>query len=167
MVRRPHHQPWVVILLGWSAVFLLLMHALTARAQTATRGNVTVMFLFQESGEAGIQAVDNTLTRAFERRGYRVLDRDSVAQLLRRDADLLQLYDLELTVRVDKQTDLAFKRALLSRLAELGLEGFTTVAREGETVYLRRTGTTGVPVPLPPNHRVMSPTDGGTLLRDV
>jgi hypothetical protein len=281
---------------------MLLVHARTVRAETPARGNVTVMFLFQEVGEAGIQAVDNTLARAFERRGYRVLDRDSVAQLLRRDTDLLQLYEieaakrlgsrlgahlvvsgksqarvtektyssmagkkvmvsqadvsakailvntgrvlvaetaserkpfdttgnialekaaeklagkllegieqfldrpsidyrliilnidpqqasalqeglrhqiagvqqvsedaltnntLELMVRVDKQADLAFKRALLGGLAELGLGSFSTVAREGETVYLRRTGAPGVPGPVAPQRQPAPPTSGG------
>jgi hypothetical protein len=279
---------------------VLLAHTLPARAETARRGNVTVMFLFQEVGEAGIQAVDNTLTRVFEQRGYRVLDRDSVAQLLRRDANLLQLYEieaakrlgarlgadivvsgksqtrvtektysslegkkvavsqadvsakailvhtgrvlvaetahenkafdttgnmalekaagklagkllegierfvedpsidyrlillnidqrqasalqealrnrlagvqqvteeafinntLELIVRVDKQADLAFKRALLTGLAELGLGSFTTVAREGETLYLRRTGAAAAPVPVPPHQKGAPPAD--------
>jgi hypothetical protein len=87
--------------------------------------------------------------------------RNQIAGVQQVTEDVFMKDTLELTVRVDKQADLAFKRALLGGLAELRLGGFTTVAREGETVYLRRTGATGAPVPTRPRPESQPPAGGG------
>jgi hypothetical protein len=47
---------------------------------------------------------------------------------------------LELEVQVAKSQDLPFKRALYSDLTQMGLGRFRVVAREGEAIYLHRTG---------------------------
>jgi hypothetical protein len=61
---------------------------------------------------------------------------------------------LELDVSVEKDQDLVFKQSLLSRLSGLGLGAFEVVAREGETVYLRRAGN---PPPAPPKPLIAPP----------
>jgi hypothetical protein len=58
------------------------------------------MFLFKDIGQQGTQAVENALTRAFRGSGYNVLDAGMVAQTLRRDADLLQRYEIEAAKRL-------------------------------------------------------------------
>jgi hypothetical protein len=50
---------------------------------------------------------------------------------------------LELDVRVNKLHDLPFKRRLYTHLSLQGVGRFEVVAREGETVYLRKTGESG------------------------
>ena len=46
---------------------------------------------------------------------------------------------LELEVSVEKTQDLGFKRTLFAGLSELRVGRFAVVAREAETIYLRRT----------------------------
>ena len=57
------------------------------------------MFLFQGPGQERNAAVENTLTRVFQSHGYSVIDAGTVAQLVRRNADLLQRYEIEAAKR--------------------------------------------------------------------
>ena len=57
------------------------------------------MFLFQGPNQERNTAVENTLTRVFQSRGYSVIDAGTVAQTVRRHADLLQLYEIEAAKR--------------------------------------------------------------------
>jgi hypothetical protein len=88
----PNFHSWLAFVLCWTAISI---SPAGVAAQTATGGRVKVMVFFQEVGAAGIQTVETVLSRAFERHGYSVFDRDTVAQTLRREADLLQLYEIE------------------------------------------------------------------------
>ncbi len=46
-----------------------------------------------------------------------------------------------LSISVSKQQDMGFKRDIFTRLSGLGLGYFEVVAREGEVIYVRRSGT--------------------------
>jgi hypothetical protein len=70
-----------------------------AQGQLVARGQVRVMFLFQGPNQERNTAVENTLTRVFQSRGYSVIDAGTVAQTVRRHADLLQLYEIEAAKR--------------------------------------------------------------------
>ena len=58
------------------------------------------MFMFQVPGQEPNQAVETALTNKFQGYGYSVLDAGIVAQTLRRNTDLLQLYDVEAAKRL-------------------------------------------------------------------
>ena len=70
------------------------------QAQPPTRAQVRLMFMFQVPGQEPNQAVETVLTNKFQGYGYSVLDAGIVAQTLRRNTDLLQLYDVEAAKRL-------------------------------------------------------------------
>jgi hypothetical protein len=55
----------------------------------------------------------------------------------------------ELNVSVEKDQDLPFKQSLFSQLSSLGLGTFEVVAGEGETIYLRKAGSSMPAQPKP------------------
>jgi hypothetical protein len=90
----------LMVVVCCAALFGVMHNVSAAKPDPPARAPMRVMFIFQEVGEEGIQAVENALTRAFLREGYTVLDRNVVAQALRRDADLLRLYEIEAAKRL-------------------------------------------------------------------
>lgn len=93
-------QRWFVIVYGWAALFGLLAPAPAAAAELSTPAQVRVMLLFKEVGDEGIQAAEHAMARAFIGHGYSVLNRDIVAQTLRREAYLLGRYESEAAKRL-------------------------------------------------------------------
>ncbi len=70
---------------------------------------------------------------------------------------------LELEVSVAKSQDLSFKHSLFTELTRLGLGRFEVMARERETIYLRKmSGQSGSkpPTSIPPFGTPPRPTSG-------
>ena len=62
----------------------------------AAEAALSVVVLFPDhSEESGAQSAENAMTRVFRERGYKVVDRGSLEQILRRDTALLGLYEIE------------------------------------------------------------------------
>src|SRR5262245_49750539 len=74
--------------------------ATVVQAPPVALAQVRLMFMFQVPGQEPNQAVETALTNKFQGYGYSVLDAETVAQTLRRNADLLQLYDVEAAKRL-------------------------------------------------------------------
>lgn len=81
----------------------MLSLAYTAHAagtNLAPHGQLKVMFMVQGPGQERSQSVENVLTQAFMRQGYQVIDAATVAQALRRNADLLKQAESEAAKRL-------------------------------------------------------------------
>jgi hypothetical protein len=70
------------------------------QAPPVARTSLRLMFMFQVPGQEPNQVVETALISKFQDYGYSVLDAEIVAQTLRRNADLLQLYDIEAAKRL-------------------------------------------------------------------
>jgi Caspase domain len=64
----------------------------------------------------------------------------------------------ELNVSVEKEQDLPFKQSLFSQLSSLGQATFEVVAGEGETIYLRKAGSSMPVQPKPDTSRLSKPS---------
>lgn len=95
MRRLSQLHRWFIWVVCWTALSALPARPVLGQSGASTHGNLKVIVMFSEVGEEGIHTAENTLARAFERRGYSVVDRDLVRQLVQREAALLQLYDIE------------------------------------------------------------------------
>src|SRR5215831_4076111 len=82
------------------AVRALTQDTRAVNAQPTAHANMRLMFMFQGSGQEGSQTVENALTQAFQGYGFSVIDAATVAQTVRRNADLLQRYDVEAAKRL-------------------------------------------------------------------
>jgi uncharacterized caspase-like protein len=91
---------WLVAVFWCAAVLAALASTTAAEADPTARGQVKIMFMVKEVGEEGIQAAEIALVRAFISHGYSVLNRDIVAQTLRREAYLVQRYETEAAKRL-------------------------------------------------------------------
>jgi hypothetical protein len=98
----------------------LLMGVDAVRAESRPPQHLTVMFLIRDTGGAGSQTAETTLIRAFERQGFSVLDREVVAQALRRQAALLELYEVEAAKRLGSRlgADLVISGVSRTRVRE-------------------------------------------------
>jgi hypothetical protein len=76
---------------------------MAGEVEFAGHPQVTLIVLVQDSGDAGVPVVEQTLIRAFRARGYRVLDRTTVARTLPRGAELLRRDELETATRFGAQ----------------------------------------------------------------
>lgn len=85
----------LVAVMCWIAICGVSGNARAAAEHSVAPAQTKIMFLFKEVGQAGIQAVENSLTRIFQQHGYTVLDRQTVAQALQRHAEVLQRYEGE------------------------------------------------------------------------
>lgn len=99
MSSRPWWYRWLVVM-GGLVLTCLLMGIDTVRAEAGPSQHLTVMFLIRDTNGSGSQTAETTLTRAFEQEGFSVLDREVVALTLRREADLLKLYEVEAAKRL-------------------------------------------------------------------
>ncbi len=95
MIRTEKFLYWLGAVCCWAVIVSLPPVTIAGEADLILRAQTKIMFLFQEINAEGIQTIENTLIRTFENSGYAVLDRAMVAQALRREADLLQLYEVE------------------------------------------------------------------------
>ena len=91
---------WFLLVAGCGAVVGFLQSAPVAQAQPVARAQIRLMFMFQVPGQEPNQAVETALISKFQGYGYSVLDAATVAQTLHRNADLLQLYDIEAAKRL-------------------------------------------------------------------
>ena len=91
---------WFFVICGCAAILGFLQSTPVVQAQPPTRAQVRLMFMFQVPGQEPNQAVETALTNKFQGYGYSVLDAGIVAQTLRRNTDLLQLYDVEAAKRL-------------------------------------------------------------------
>lgn len=100
MLRARILYKWLQIVLCGAVVGVLLQDTAAVDAQPTAHSQVRLMFMFQGNGQEGSQTVENTLIRAFLSYGFNVFDAETVGQTLRRNADLLRLYEVEAAKRL-------------------------------------------------------------------
>src|SRR5438128_6576318 len=67
-------HPWCLVALCWAVVLGASGSIPMAQGQPAARSQVRLMFLFQGPDQERNAAVENALTRVFQRHGYSVID---------------------------------------------------------------------------------------------
>jgi hypothetical protein len=92
-------QRWLVGLVCCTLLLGFVDGVMAGETAPSGRPQVTIIVMVQDVGDAGGLVVENTLIRAFRARGYRVLDRAMVARILRPEADLMQLGEIEVATR--------------------------------------------------------------------
>lgn len=115
-----------------------LAHDVLAAATTPSAGaHLRVMFLIKGTGQNGGHVVENTLTQAFQGAGFSVVDANVVSQTLRRDADLLKLYEIEAAKRLGSRlgADIVVSGEVKSRTTE---KAYTLL--EGKKVVISQAG---------------------------
>ena len=149
-----------------------------ARKPFDTTGNIALEKAAEDLAGKLIEGIEQFLNRQTIEYRLVVLNIDHPQSLALQDALRRQVQGvqrvseqgfientLELEVSVEKTQDLGFKRTLFAGLSELRVGRFAVVAREAETIYLRRTAeakpTTGriggsTTTPVPP---AAAPTD--------
>jgi Caspase domain len=91
---------WFLTVLCWAAVIGLSDAARAAGTSPRAPSQIKVMFMVQGPGQERSQVVENTLTQAFLRQGYKVIDAAMVSQSLRRHAYLLKQSEIEAAKRL-------------------------------------------------------------------
>jgi hypothetical protein len=119
-MSRSMPQPWWLLVFVCAVAVGGLPHDGMAAATPSTGAKVRVMFLIKGSGQDGGQVVETTLTQAFQTAGFTVVDAAAVAQTLRRDADLLKLYEIEAAKRLGSRlgADIVVSGEVKSRTSE-------------------------------------------------
>jgi hypothetical protein len=100
MVQFQTLQRWFVGLVCCPLILGLVDGVMAGETNTPGHPQVTIIVMVQEAADVGVLVVENTLIRAFRARGYRVLDRAMVARILRPEADLTQLGEIEVATRL-------------------------------------------------------------------
>jgi hypothetical protein len=91
---------WFLVSLSCVVVCSLAQGVMAAERPLATRTPVKLMVLIKGAGQESSQTVETTLIRLLQGQGYQVLDASTVAQVLRRNAELLQQYEVEAAKRL-------------------------------------------------------------------
>jgi hypothetical protein len=97
---RSRLERCLLVLFGCAAAMGLPAAAHAAGRSPATPGEVRVMVMVKGTDQQRSQGVENVLIQAFQRQGFKVIDTAAVAQALRRNAELLKLYDVEAAKRL-------------------------------------------------------------------